>query len=139
MQDNTFSDFVHQQAMLGALQLNVSYRDMMQTIVDAYSFQENLERERKEQEIDNFIREFDSITEILLVEIAKFENPDYAQIAIAINKVVFGRHELGIRQNASNEQLNKLKDFEKILAYSLKNGLLKSQNDLLSHLQHVQK
>ena len=65
----------------------------------------------------------------------KFDDPNYAYIASEINKVVFGRHELGIRQLASIQELNKLKEFEKMLAYALKNNFLKTEKELIEHIK----
>lgn len=70
---------------------------------------------------------------------AKFENPNYARIAMEINKVVFGKHETGIRQIASQKELGKLTDFEKMLAYALANDFISTESDLIKHIQKHQK
>lgn len=75
----------------------------------------------------------------LTAQIAKWENPNYAQIAIAINKVVFGRHVLGIRQTASEKELRALSDYEKTIAYLIENGFIKNEKDLMQHLSEKAK
>jgi hypothetical protein len=65
----------------------------------------------------------------------KIKVPDYAKIAIEINKVVFGRHELGIRQVASEKQLKELYVFEQNLAYALKNNFINTEQELVNHIR----
>lgn len=69
----------------------------------------------------------------------KFKEPNYANIATEINKVVFGKHELGIRQLATEQQLKKLTDFEKLLAYALQNDFLRTEQELINHIRKQKK
>jgi hypothetical protein len=64
----------------------------------------------------------------------KFINPNYAKIATEINKVVFGKHELGIRQMANQKDLKRLADFETLLANLLKDDFIKSENELMNYV-----
>lgn len=73
--------------------------------------------------------------------IARLGNPDYVATARALNLVVFGRHEAGIRQRATAEQLKKLTFLEESMASNIDCGLIISQNQLLQVLgrMHGQK
>lgn len=68
--------------------------------------------------------------------IGKF-GPDYVKIAKALNYIVFGRHEAGIRNIATKEQLNELVDIEKKLSYAIDMDFIKSQGELLQHLRSL--
>jgi hypothetical protein len=80
-------------------------------------------------EAGNFYKEFTAQLQ------QKINNPDYAKIAIEINKVVFGRHELGIRQVASEKELKELYVFEQNLAYALKNNFINTEQELINHIR----
>lgn len=66
--------------------------------------------------------------------LSKWNNPNYAKIAMLINKKVFGKHELGIRQIASADKLKELTDYEKNLSFSIENGFIKNETDLIKFL-----
>lgn len=55
----------------------------------------------------------------------KIENPDYSRIAIELNKKVFGKHEFGIRNKASAEELKALTRIEDNVAFGIRKGFYK--------------
>jgi hypothetical protein len=61
--------------------------------------------------------------------------PDYVKIAKALNYVVFNRHEAGIRNIATKEQLNDLIDLEKKMAFAIDMGYIKTQSQLINSLR----
>lgn len=66
--------------------------------------------------------------------IGKF-NPDYVKVAKALNYVIFNRHEPGIRNTATKEQLNELVDLEKKMAWSIDFGDISSEIQLIERLR----
>lgn len=68
-----------------------------------------------------------------------FENPDYPAIAKALNYIVFGKHETGIRNSASEAQLKQLTDIESKMAFAIDMGYIKTQEDLLEELRKLYK
>lgn len=66
--------------------------------------------------------------------VAKF-NPDYIKLAGALNHIVFGRHEKGIRNTATKDQLGELVDIEKKLAFAIDMNLITSERELLKKLR----
>lgn len=66
--------------------------------------------------------------------ISKFSNVDYVKIAKALNYKVFGRHETGIRNTATKEQLEKLYQLESNLAFSIDMGFLNSFDEVIKLL-----
>lgn len=66
--------------------------------------------------------------------IRKF-GPDYVKVAKALNYVVFNRHEPGIRNSATKEQLNDLVDLEKKMAFAIDTDFIKSQTELIDRLR----
>lgn len=63
--------------------------------------------------------------------------PDYIRIAKALNYVVFNRHETGIRNKATKEQLSDLVDLEKKMAFAIDMGYINSQEHLLKSLRNM--
>ena len=66
-----------------------------------------------------------------------FPDVDYVNLAKAINWVVFDRHETGIRNSASENELKELRDLELNLAYVINSGLIRSFVDLIAHLRFL--
>lgn len=69
--------------------------------------------------------------------ITKFIKPDYQQIAKALNIIVFGRHETGIRNTGTQVQLKELTDLEAKLAWAINMGYITSQEQLLSEMRKI--
>lgn len=58
--------------------------------------------------------------------VTKFENVDYVKLAKALNYKIFNKHETGIRNLATKEQLEKLYQLESNLAFSIDMGFINS-------------
>jgi hypothetical protein len=69
--------------------------------------------------------------------VAKFNNTDYSNLAKAINYIVFGRHEAGIRNTGTEEQLKELRTIESNLAFSIDAGFIKSFPELMNHIRNM--
>jgi hypothetical protein len=61
-------------------------------------------------------------------------NPNYGRYATLINEKVFGIHQLGIRNNASADQLRQIADIEKQVITAIDMGWIKSENELINFL-----
>jgi hypothetical protein len=73
--------------------------------------------------------------------IAKW-NPDgtkYATLAKALNFIVFNRHEPGIRNTSTANELKQLEDLEKKMVFAIEMGYIKSFDNLLSELRRIWK
>lgn len=66
------------------------------------------------------------------------QNPNYREYNIQINKKVFGRHESGIRDTASEDQLRMITDFEKFITQSINIGIIKNENQLLKVIERFE-
>ena len=55
----------------------------------------------------------------------------YYRVAKGLNYIVFGKHEKGLRNNATVEQLKELNDIQKHLAFAIDIGLISSFKDLM--------
>lgn len=62
--------------------------------------------------------------------------PNYSKYAKQINMKVFGRHESGIRDTATQEQLRQIADIEIFITKSIKMGICKSENYVLGIIQN---
>lgn len=60
------------------------------------------------------------------------EEPKYSEYFKAINSKVFGKHEKGIRDTASADQLRKISDIEKFLTQSIGMGMIQNEKHLLT-------
>lgn len=67
--------------------------------------------------------------------ISKFKDVDYGALAKALNYIVFGRHESGIRNTGTEEQLSELRNLELNLSYTIDSGFIKSFPSLMEHLR----
>ena len=74
---------------------------------------------------------------VLCKAVSKFQDVDYAKLAQALNYIVFGRHEQGIRNSATREQLKELDDLEKNLTFIVNMGHVKSFGDLIDDLRKI--
>ena len=61
----------------------------------------------------------------------KLPNPNYSGVSIALNKKVFGRHELGIRNKASKEELAELVRLEDNVAFAIEKGWLRTSEEVI--------
>lgn len=84
-------------------------------------------------EAGNLCRELNSALSRYII------NPDYIKIAKALNIIVFSRHEFGIRNRATKNELQELAKIEEKVAYAIENKWLKTQDDILEHLRLIYK
>lgn len=67
-------------------------------------------------------------------------NPDgnqFMDLAKALNYIVFGRHEAGIRNTGTKEQLKELANIEEKMAFAIDMGYIKSYDALLVELRKI--
>lgn len=67
--------------------------------------------------------------------VGRFPNADYQSLAKSLNYVVFGRHESGIRNTGTEQQLKELHLLESNLAFSIDSGFIKSYDDLIEQIR----
>jgi hypothetical protein len=63
--------------------------------------------------------------------ITKFQDVDYKKLARALNYKIFGRHETGIRNNATKEELEKLYQLEANVAFAIDMEFTKSMEEVI--------
>ncbi|CAG5067975.1 hypothetical protein DYBT9623_00703 [Dyadobacter sp. CECT 9623] len=68
---------------------------------------------------------------------AKLNGVDFSKLSRALNIIVFGRHENGIRNKGTEQQLEELHRLEQNLTYSIEAGFIRSFEDLMSHLRSI--
>lgn len=73
----------------------------------------------------------------LSAQLARLPQADYVRIARALNFIVFGRHETGIRQMATKDQLKELAVLEEKMAFAMEMGYISSQEHLLAELRRM--
>ena len=69
--------------------------------------------------------------------VQKFNNIDYRQLAKGLNWIVFDRHEAGIRQTASQDQLRELTDIQKKLAFACDMGYIRTFDELINEMRRI--
>jgi hypothetical protein len=69
--------------------------------------------------------------------VSKFKDVDYASLSKALNHVVFGRHETGIRNTGTEEQLKELERLENNLAFTIDAGFIKSFTALMEYIREI--
>ena len=69
--------------------------------------------------------------------VARFENINYSQLAKGLNWIVFDRHEKGIRQTATQEQLERLVEIQKQLAFAVEMGYIRTFEELLNEMRKI--
>lgn len=65
----------------------------------------------------------------------KSGNKDFSVIAIECNKSVFGRHEIGIRNTGSKEQLEQLYRLEDRIAFAIERGYVKTTDEIIKAIR----
>jgi hypothetical protein len=66
--------------------------------------------------------------------IQQFKGADYRRMAKGLNWIVFNRHERGIRNTATAEQLKNLVDLQKQLAFSVDMGYIETFDSLIAEM-----
>lgn len=69
--------------------------------------------------------------------IYKFDNIDYAKLAKALNFIVFGKHEPGIRNTGSSHELKELEQLERQMAFGIDMGYIKTFDQLIRDLRKI--
>jgi hypothetical protein len=69
----------------------------------------------------------------------KPDGNDYKTLAYTLNKIIFGRHELGIRNSATKEQLKELTNIEEKMAFAIDMNYITSFSMLLEELRKLLK
>lgn len=69
--------------------------------------------------------------------LSKFKDVNYSEIAKALNWIIFDKHEKGIRQTATQEQLKELTDLQKTLAFAIDMNYIKTYQSLLSEMRRL--
>lgn len=67
----------------------------------------------------------------------KLKGYNFAEIAKAIQWIVFGKIGQNLRQSATQDQLNEITDIQKSLAFAINNNLIEHYNDLLETLRKM--
>lgn len=70
---------------------------------------------------------------------SKFPDVDYRVIAKGLNYIIFDVHETMIRNQATQEQLKELDDLQKMLAFSIDMGYIKSFDELVEEMRKLYK
>jgi len=83
-------------------------------------------------EAGNFYK---SLSKALGVFKANGENIDYRMLAKALNHKIFNRHETGIRNLATKEQLQKLYELESNLAFAIDMGYITRFDDVINAIK----
>jgi hypothetical protein len=65
----------------------------------------------------------------------RIPSPDYKRIAIELNKKVFGRHEVGIRNTAGKEELEELARLEDRIAFAIERGYVKTNDAIVDAIR----
>lgn len=65
---------------------------------------------------------------------AKIDNPDYAGINRALNVKIFGHHQTGMRNLASEADLQRLNKLQENIAFCIERGFLKSSDEIIREI-----
>lgn len=65
------------------------------------------------------------------------ENPDYAEINRALNIKIFGKHETGMRNLASEKELAVLNKLQENIAFCIQRGFLKTNEEIINEINRV--
>lgn len=63
------------------------------------------------------------------------QNPDYPRYNRLINEKIFGKHEKGIRDTATQEQLSNLSEMERSIIRMIEMGIVKNETQLLKFIE----
>jgi hypothetical protein len=69
--------------------------------------------------------------------ISRFDGVNYSQLAKGLNYIVFDRHEEGIRQTATQPQLQQLTELQKQLAFAVDMGYIRSFSELVNEMRRI--
>lgn len=63
--------------------------------------------------------------------LSKFDSPDFARVAKELNIAIFGKHELGIRNTASEKELERLYRLEDRIAFAINYGYVETIDEVV--------
>lgn len=69
--------------------------------------------------------------------ITRFNDVDYVRLAKGLNYIIFGRHEAGIRNTATQSELKELEKLEAKLSFAINMGYIKSFASLIDELYKI--
>lgn len=69
--------------------------------------------------------------------VTRFNGVNYSQMAKGLNYIVFGRHDEGLRQIASQDQLRQLTELQKQLAFAIDMGYIKTFDELINEMRRI--
>lgn len=69
--------------------------------------------------------------------VSRFQNVNYSQLAKGLNWIVFNRHENGIRQTATEDQLRSLVNLQEKLAFACDMGYIRTFDELLNEMRRI--
>lgn len=70
---------------------------------------------------------------------SKFPNVDYVRVAKGLNYCIFGKHETGLRNSATQKELKELENLESKMAFAIDMGYITSFEMLISELTKIYK
>lgn len=70
---------------------------------------------------------------------SKFKDVDYVKMAKVLNHIVFGYHEVQLRNKASETELKELEDLQKNLSFSIDMGYINSFEELMEQMRKIYK
>lgn len=73
----------------------------------------------------------------LTSSVQRFSGVNYSILAKGLNYIVFNRHEEGLRQIATQEQLMQLSELQKQLSFSIDMGYIKSFDELINEMRRI--
>ena len=65
---------------------------------------------------------------------SEIKDPDYSAINMALNTKIFGHHETGMRNLASEEELKKLNSLQESIAFCIRRGFLRTNEDVINEI-----
>ncbi len=65
---------------------------------------------------------------------SEIKAPDYSAVNMALNTKIFGHHETGMRNLASEEELKKLNSLQESIAFCIRRGFLRTNEDVINEI-----
>lgn len=69
--------------------------------------------------------------------VSRLNGVNYSLLAKGLNHVIFGKHEEGLRQIATQDQLKQLTELQSKLAFAIDMGYIKSFDELINELRRI--
>lgn len=71
--------------------------------------------------------------------VGTLKNVDYSRVAKGLNYCIFGKHETGLRNSGTKEELKQLERLEDKIAFAIETGFIKTFDELIVELGKVYK